>query len=248
MPPYFVPASGEGNPAIGAVTLFPGRGYSGLWCATAMDKLPDGPAAAGNGANSNSAAVRAADTCYIRGFRENVRFSGAGSAPWQWRRIVFSCKGLIATLQAGTGSTFQAYTELNTAGVVRLWQNLRGAATDAFIQGVLFKGQQNVDYLSVLTAKVDTNQVKLHSDVTRTLKSGNAGGMLFSYTNWYPVNANVTYGNDESGDQETNVQSFSSLGRGGLGDVYVYDILDCVNTSDSNAFIVSATTLYWHEK
>ena len=193
----------------------------------------------------NSKATRETDTIYARGFKERATIITNSAASWRWRRIVFALKGLTPLL--GNGAT-----GLETSnGFVRLVPNYASvAATTARnnLEAILFRGNGLTDWINQITAKVDTARVTLLSDRTRTLNSGNALGKYFKHSQWYPINKNIVYANDESGEVE-NQTFVSTTAKPGLGDVYVLDYFECsTNQAGDTLFFEPECTFYWHEK
>lgn len=62
------------------------------------------------------------------------------------------------------------------------------------------------------------------------------------------MNKNLVFSNDEAGETETS-DAFSTVGKAGMGDFYIYDIFQSIGTDAAQhlAFEPQAT-LYWHEK
>lgn len=209
-----------------------------IWCATARDRLSTSGLA-----DSNASSVRTSDTCYMRGLKERVLLQTNTQVPWRWRRICFTSKGL----QSQLGSSVDSLETSN--GWVRLLANYWGTAYGTAVQTNLFKGSQGIDWLDVMTAKVDTSRVTVKYDVTRTINSGNGTGCMRSFRMWHPMNKNLVYANDEQGESETQ-DTHSTLGKAGMGDYYVVDFFLAAGfaTRDDGISFNTEATLYWHEK
>lgn len=228
---------GTGN-NIGAITMF---------CPTAMDL---------NAAGSHTTTLesrRTATTCYMRGFSEHIRVQTSSGLPWFWRRICFTLKeDFQAALNSDTPTnTYRPYVETSN-GLERLWLNQTINAmpnTIADQQNVIFKGVAGVDWNDLIVAPVDTRRVTLKSDVTRTIRSGNAAGTVREFKLWHPMNKNLVYDDDENGVSENSLY-FSVASKAGMGDYFIYDIfLPGLGSTTTDIINVTAnSTLYWHEK
>ncbi len=126
--------------------------------------------------------------------------------------------------------------------------NRAGTTDAANINGLVFKGVANVDWVDPFVAKVDTQRVTLKYDHTRVFSSGNQQGKFFQDSRWYPMNKNLLYNNDENGESEIDA-TFSTFAKPGMGDYYVMDIFDAASgaVGDVLQFRPEAT-IYWHEK
>lgn len=186
---------------------------------------------------------RTSQTVFWRGIRESIDINIAGGAPWRWRRLVFECKGdpvdsLISNVETSTGYN-RAMVELSGDPPASIRNQL---------ESLLFQGAGGVDWASVFNAKVDTNRVKLHSDEFTSLRSGNDRGHYHKYKKWYPLNRNMHYFNDENG-KDISSSSFASSTIGGMGDVFILDIFQCLQSSaDFQLQFSPEATLYWHER
>lgn len=192
-------------------------------------------------------ATRTAHTCYMRGLKERIQLQSNSGAAWQWRRICFTMKG--DDLYDFTANNFTWWRATAAAGVVRSIQNIAGLSGGQVLIEKLFKGQQSVDWSSYFTAKIDNSRVSLKYDKTRIFQSGNANGFMRNVQMWHPMNSNLRYEEDESGDDYTG-NAYSVDSKIGMGDFYVIDIISCgtgATTSDRMSFDPEAT-LYWHEK
>lgn len=192
-----------------------------------------------------SKATRETDTIFCRGFKESITIVTNSPAAWRWRRLVFAIKGLYPALGAGL-------TGLQTSnGYVRLVPNygsVAAATARSNVESILFRGTQLNDWISPIVAKVDTQRVTIMHDRVRTLNSGNALGRYFKHSQWYPVNKNIVYGNDETGETE-NGSEVSTTAKPGIGDIFVMDYFECATLAASDTlFFEPECTFYWHEK
>lgn len=245
----------------GSVTIGPGpllvNGSAGAACLfspTAQD-LFDSNSDIGDVAES---AQRTATTCYMKGFSEKIRIQTSTGIPWFWRRIVFKAKRPTiynsfqpsdTPIQTNNGNP--SFIDTNN-GMERLFFNLvinNSANTISAIYSQLFKGQAGKDWRDVLSAPVDTARVDLMSDKSRTITSGNQAGTVRDFNVYYPMNKNLVYDDDESGDTETTTYT-SVQDKKGMGDCYILDLI-YGGTGSSTADLLqleSTSTLYWHEK
>lgn len=244
----------------GSVTIGPGpavvngaSGYVGLFCPTAQ-QLTDGTGAIGTLAER---AVRNSQTCFMRGFAENIRVQTSSALPWFWRRITFRTKSPAfhnfnpgdTPTQTNSGRTDFVDT---SNGIERLWFNQfvnNGGGTVGLWYEIIFKGVQNKDWTDPLTAPLDTARIDVSSDRLMTLKSGNQSGTVRSMKLWYPMNKNLVYSDDESGSTEAS-SYFSVVDKQGMGDYMIMDIVvggTGASASDLLQF-TSTSSLYWHEK
>lgn len=245
----------------GSVTIGPGplvvngtNNYVGMFIPTAQD-LND--SSGGLGAIAEQAA-RTSTTCYMKGFAENIRIQTSSGIPWFWRRIIFSSKRPTAF---NTFSSSDTPTQTNsgnpgfvdtTNGMERLYFNQftnNANNTIGLWYTFLFRGVQGKDWVDPLTAPVDPTRVNLRSDVSRTIRSGNASGTVRDFKTWVPMNRNLVYDDDESGDNETTAY-LSVQDNRGLGDIYVFDIFIAGTGAGSGDLLqlTSTSSLYWHEK
>lgn len=227
---------------IGAATLTGGTSaYEFLYIPTARDMFIPGGTVIGPTAMN---ALRTASTCFIRGISEKIHIQSSTSQPWVWRRIVFTYKGPIITLNAPTGA--QPYVELAPQGMTRAVTNWNQSSQT---RDFLFRGKQGQDWTDIFMAPIDTSNFTPLYDKTMTITSGNDSGFNKVYSRWHPINKNLHYNDDEDGTGEDTSKA-STAGKPGCGDVYIYDILRAeaaATTSDLLLFEPNAV-LYWHEK
>lgn len=209
-----------------------------------------------NAANTvTDAADRTSTTCFMRGYKENLRIQTSSAIPWLWRRIVFTSKGLaFSQLSSAEYAPTQQYTGYSdtSIGMARLWFNLNAnnsPLTVGTYNGIIFKGTVNQDWNDVMTAKVDTTRISVLSDRTTTIKTGNQAGHFSDRKLWYPFNKNLVYDDDEAGASYTT-RYYSTDAKPGMGDVFIVDYLvPGLGASATDVINLNATaTLYWHEK
>lgn len=201
------------------------------WCATARDRVS-------SLGDNNAVSVRSSDLTYMRGLKERMTIMTDSQMSWRWRRICFTVKG-----QIGLGVVVLQ----TSGGYARLMRPLSATEYNN-MRSFLFRGAIGNDNLTPMNAKVDTNRVTLKSDVTRVLNSQNDAGRFFRTNNWYPMNHNLLYSNDETGEGSTG-DEFSTTGRAGMGDYYIVDLFESVTADTASHLRVEPqATLYWHEK
>jgi len=228
--------------------------YWGVFTPTAMD-LTSGSELQNSIVDSS---LRTSQTCFIRGFSENIRIETSSGLPWYWRRLVFTAKSATwLSFSANdtptqTNSSSTSSIESSTNGWERLYFNQYvNAASDTIsnMQRDLFRGEQNRDWSDILTAPIDTARVDLKSDRLRVIKSGNQVGTNRAFKMWYPCNKNLVYSDDESGVVELT-RSVSVADKRGMGNLHIVDIFlpGTGATSSDILKLTSTSTLYWHEK
>lgn len=240
MIPFTVAPDGTAG-AVGAYNVSGSVGGFFLWCSTARDRT-----SLTN--DNNASSVRSSDTVYMRGLKETISLRTNSGETWRWRRIVFTTKDSAVRLTGVTG-TAPVAIEASPNGWVRLLNNQSSNGTNTgLIYAFIFKGMGGVDWLNAMSAKTDSSRISVMYDKTVTLQSGNASGITRQYKRWHPMNKNLTYDNDENGEQET-ISYFSTAAKPGMGDCYVLDFFECNQQTSANilAFQPQAT-LYWHEK
>jgi len=188
--------------------------------------------------------TRTNQTIFARGLKEKIRLSTTGNAGWQWRRVCFTMKG-DAIVGGNSDPTTSEFFRITSNGMVRLVHQDPDAST---IER-LFRGQQTQDWDNPLQAPIDTRNVTLKYDKVRTIQSGNGVGVTRYYNLWHPMNKNILYEDEESGDAMfTSPLSVES--KAGMGDYYVVDFFvqnPGGTTADTLQFQPNAT-FYWHEK
>lgn len=237
------------TPAYGPTFINGADGGLFLWCATAITNT------SGSNANPISAdSGRTADTCFMRGLSEHIRLQTNSPAPWFWRRICFTTRGSVFRLglDSSPTNTVVPYYDDAARGVQRWAQNMTNNNAPLTVSawlGVLFKGSESVDWSDRIIAPVDTARVDLKFDKTWTLLSGNAVGIVKERKLWHPMNKNLQYDEDESGETETS-SYYSVTDKRGMGDYYVIDIIQAGTgaTTTDRMQLTYNSTLYWHEK
>lgn len=207
------------------------------------------PSARGLSGAADQTTVGRTDTNpYMVGLRENWTMRTNSGIEWQWRRIVFTMKG-------GPLRSPNLWYVDGGAGYTRLLRNLSedtsssgpGSALYLALVDLVFDGTLNVDYSNVFTAKTDNTRVTIKSDRTRNLNSGNQNGRIITLRTYTPMNKTLNYDDEENGPSIVG-SSYSTLGKPGMGDVYVLDLFRGNGTTSDQLVVSSDATLYWHEK
>ncbi|AWU66509.1 capsid protein [Bark beetle-associated genomovirus 1] len=202
-----------------------------------------------------NSAERTSTTCYMRGFSETLRIQTNSHVPWFHRRICFCFRGATPFASPNSSDTptqnMSPYVDTSN-GMERLWLNQQVNAMGQSVQaiwGVLFKGMINQDWNDVVIAPVDTTRVDLKFDKTWLIKSGNESGTIVQRKLWHPMNKNLVYDDDETGESMAS-QYYSVDSKQGMGDFYVYDIITPgLGGSATDLISIQAnSTMYWHEK
>jgi hypothetical protein len=231
-------------------TIQGATGYRGLWVATAQD-LTDSTGVLGRSAEE---AVRTSTSCFMRGLSEHIRIQTNTNIPWFWRRICFTYKGPDFYTFSPSDSPLDTNSRYldTSAGIQRLLFNENVNAQSNTINNhdsIIFKGAKGVDWNDYMIAPLDTRRITVKYDKTMVFQTGNDKGILREFKQWFPMNHNVVYGDDESGDGETT-SYVSTANKAGMGDYFVVDFINTGlggATTDLMNFQANST-LYWHEK
>lgn len=195
-------------------------------------------------------ATRTATSCYMKGYKDSIELQVTDGLPWQWRRIVFTVKGLVPALGQVPG---QYETDVLTSnGQTRVVNQVPGTGSTGsrnILYGVVFKGSLGNDWTDPLIAPVDRTRVTILSDAIKTISSGNEDGCIRKYTRYIKMEKTLVYNDDEIGGEESESR-YSVLGKQGMGDCYILDIFrPRTGSATSNQLSLSITgTLYWHER
>nr|QCQ85191.1 capsid protein [Finch associated genomovirus 2] len=240
MRPDSSPGNTDFTPGPAELNGNPGTWSTMVFCPTARVS-EDQQGVLGSKANTS---MRTSATVFARGYRENLTLSTISGRGWQWRRICISMKGDTLNMGDNDPSTSPVFRE-TSQGYMRLITH--GPA--ARVNDVLFKGTQNTDWQDVMTAPLDTRRIKVHSDKLYHIRSGNADGVTRHYKLWYPMNKNIYYEDDETGN-EMQPSPFSVENNYGLGDYYIIDFFKSNRgNTDTDVLSIDATgRFYWHEK
>lgn len=227
-------------PISGPATLLGGGRTTMLWCPTQRDRAT-APYA------DNSENARTSKSVYLRGLREFSILKTNSPDPWRWRRIIFTAKGINAVLPANS----RFAVETNDQGWTRAMADYSGSAAAPSrnaLEGLVFAGEGLKDWQSPFTAKVDRTRITPLFDKTRILRSGNQQGNYFKNKMWLPLNKTLVYSDEEAGN-DVQQGLLSTIGRQGMGDLFVLDLFDCSTSNNASALqFEPEATLYWHER
>ncbi|ASH99176.1 capsid protein [Giant panda associated gemycircularvirus] len=203
--------------------------------------------------------LRTSESIFAVGVKERITLETNNSAPWQWRRICFTSKDDFGQRDPDTSDYFRRTSN----GMVRLvraqnevtylqdqlfegQRNQDLAATDR-VTDVVFRGQNQTDWVNHFIAPIDTSKISLKFDRTRVIQSNNDSGTVRYYKDWFAMNKNIYYDDEESGDQ-TFPSMFSVENKQGMGDYYIYDIIEPQGGDSTDAMeFEPQARLYWHE-
>lgn len=226
--------------------------YFGVWGSTAQNIKRDG------GYNTIAdVGARTSTTCYMRGLSEHIRIQTSSGVPWFHRRICFATTDISwiqYTQPPAAGSSLYNYVDVAGEGMQRVFRNIYELSSFAnqvsYYLEVLFKGQRDTDWNDLMTAKVDDKRVRVKYDRVRTITSGNANGTVRSWKIWHPMNSNLTYDDDQVGEQTATTNYFAAETNQKMGNYVIVDIIQPgAGASGSDLLRLQAeSTLYWHEK
>jgi len=221
-----------------------------LWSPTKRTRSTDSANGLPFGAD---AATRTASSVFYTGLRETINLSTSGSSCWKWRRICFTMKSDAFVRFPGDGTGYQTrLSTLTSNGYQRSLNafNSTDANQNAMLRRIyayIFQGTEGVDWDFADLAKTDSERVTIKYDKTRIIRSGNDAGVIRTFKLWHGMYKNFYYDEDERGGIEQS-GDMHTLGKAGMGDYYVLDLVVC---NDSNAETLTFnpdTTLYWHER
>lgn len=237
--------------SAGPVIMTGDQDYEFLWIATARDRLqPDS-----THATVDEITTRTATSCYMRGLKEKITILTGSPQPWIWRRIVFTYQGRdLITTETPTHGVGQFFQE-SSSGFSRFFARIndtadpRTVSIGTQVKEAIFKGHPGSDYSSNFDAKINNDRIRVISDSTRHIRSGNDRGIIRTTSNWYPFNKTLIYNEDESG-AVVDDKFFSAITPRSMGDVYVLDFFTCGTGGghDDELRLLPTATLYWHER
>nr|QJB18563.1 MAG: capsid protein [Genomoviridae sp.] len=218
---------------------------------------------------SNGTANRGSHDVFWKGFSDHLLIQSTTSDPWKWRRIVFEVHaggvstgvdptlylGDIGTydidpLQPSTASHGEPVAPITAAGVKRYFRQmsfLSNTNMNNFLGG-LFGGTVGYDFNpgQFVTARLQNENIKIHSDVTRTITSGNDSGVMKTYKIYHSLNKTMRYAGNEVGNLMSS--TYYAAPKSPLGDVYVCDLFTQLNDAPGSLRITGQGCAYWHER
>jgi len=238
--------------AIGALPIDVGSQYTLLWEPTWRQLYTPH-----QGRPSNPPAARTNTTTFFVGIKEKIQISTTNGQPWQWRRILFTAKGLLPIDGPYRDYTSRA-VELSNESIVMQRSNTPlpdAMASDLYRYlfrglGTNTDGQLPRDWINRITAPVDTTRVNVMYDKVVNIRSGNVHGVDFNAKRYHPIGRNVVYGDTEDGGELQSVP-VSTNNKPGVGDIYICDMISGSGVNDTTTgslYFNPETTVYWHEK
>lgn len=234
----------------GPLTITANNGvHYAMWQATARDLVDiDG------GGFSGDIPARTATKCYMRGLKETIEVATSSGVPWVWRRICFSLKGEYFIYLPQHPGQVSRFFRQDTDGYSR-WVGAFNLGVSfqndllAKVLNLVFQGEYNADWDQATSAKVSPQNVTIHYDKTRVIRSGNDSGAVKNYKLWHPMNKNLVYNDDEKGGSMVTSHYAAGI-KEGMGDYYVFDIFKPGPGSDETDALIfhPQATLYWHER
>ena len=217
---------------------------------------------------SDLQANRGKQDVFWKGFSDHLLMQSTTSDPWKWRRIVFEVQaggastGVPFSMYLGIGAQDldplppstttggQPVNPVQGQGVFRYYRNLSfltNTQMNAFLGG-LFGGTSGFDFNpgQFMTARLQNENIKIHSDVTRSITSGNDSGVMKSYKSYIPLNKSMRYAGNEVGNLTSS--TFYAAPKSPLGDVYICDLFTQLNDAPGSLRITGQSCAYWHEK
>ncbi|ANN22658.1 capsid protein [Gemycircularvirus HV-GcV2] len=211
-----------------------------MFCPTARG-LESFTGSLGSKANTT---IRTSTTVFARGYKEITQLRTRSGKGWQWRRICFTLKG--DSLNEGNSDPASSPVFRETSNG---YQRLIKIADPDRVSTLLFRGNNGQDWNDPTMASLDTRRVSVKYDRLRMIRSGNDDGVVRTYKQWFPMNKNIYYEDDESGST-MNTNPFSVESNQGMGDYYIVDIFRAnpdTTAEDSLDFECNGT-YFWHEK
>lgn len=217
-----------------------------LYCPTARDNTL---AAGGNKGTKFDVSTRTSSVCYMVGLSEQIQVMCVDALPWEWRRICFTSKGgsTLSSVLAPPSASFSPAIE-TSAGYTRVLNQLLTTDRPNFY-GLFFSGQQNVDWVDPLLAKVDNDRVTVKYDKTIILASANEDGFIKKYSRYHRMGHNLVYDDDDIGGSTIGA-AYSTRSKAGMGDYWIVDFFrPRAGSAASNQLSFGVeSTLYWHER
>lgn len=179
--------------------------------------------------------VRNRSQVYFKGFAERLEISGNTDFPLLHRRIVFAMPYDI--------NQFMLADPTSTTNVYRNMTKVANLGDLAF----LFKGTFNRDWFDQLRAPLDNQNITVIQDRIQTINPTGSSGYERYKKLWYPVGKNITFDDQENGDQTVWLATPNPRSLR----YYVLDFFRGIGVSGTTGQVVkygSNATVYWHEK
>lgn len=191
-------------------------------------------------------------------YKEKINIVLGAGGVWSWRRIVFTIKGpelrdlLPASTYVGGFDTVNHFTPLPGQPAEQAYRLLQSVPDDIRpdVEDFLFKGQRGIDWYDPMTAPTERRKITVLADATKSFSPRNESGMVINTTRRYFFNKNIMYDDEEVGNRTVGL-GYSTTGKPGMGDVYIWDYvrLETPASSGTASFKMGIEgSLYWHEK
>lgn len=233
----------------GNVTVNAGSGYTSFIFSPTARRLPSANAALNNIFNYyNSTANRTSSLCYAKGFSERIRFAYDNQTSWAWRRVVFS---FHSNPQNGPAGAYARGSSFGTSSLAIATSRIVAAMSTVDQQTVadlLFKGTVGTDWNDVITAPLDRDRIRVHSDSTTALQSPSGTVNTRVFKRYYPINKYIAYADDENINAQDGTTYWAAERPGTLGDVYVVDFFLSASSTGGALTYGPECRYYWHER
>lgn len=199
-------------------------------------------------------ATRTAQSCYMVGLSERVTLRTSSNSPWIWRRICFTSFTTMFNQFDGdppipAGFHITGSGNIGTMRAVADLNDVDNAPMAVRLTDLLFRGTQNIDWISPIDAPTDPARVKVWYDKRITLTSGNDVGVMRTFKRWHGMRKTLMYNDVEVGSQ-TISSYYTAENRRSMGDYYVIDMFEPqTGATDTDAVLFAPESrLYWHER
>lgn len=154
----------------------------------------------------------------------------------------------IAGITPVPGTDGNLTNPVGLSGITRTNRTMETATSDelGFIEQRVFRGQRFVDWIDPTTARVDTGDLKVHSDRTRTMKSGNDSGIFANFNTYIPLNKTMSYNAQESGSLDVTGSLCDK--KSPMKDIFILDLFAQPLAAPGELSVAITATAYWHEK
>lgn len=182
---------------------------------------------------------------FWKGFAENVRFDTNSPNPLLVRRVVFSTPYVIDLTGPINDNTTQP---TRVVGNGKHFIGLGNGNKSVDVLELILAGRNQQDWNDPMTAKIDTTRVRVMSDKTMTIRSGNTGDSFKQFKFYDRVNRKMVYDDEENANGVQGSGWAATSYAGQLQNIYcVYLMLNLSSTS-MNLNFHQMRTAYWHEK
>lgn len=197
---------------------------------------------------------RTSTTPFMRGIQENITLETEDAGAYLWRRICFTFVGQEIVRDRVTGDTGAMFELANPPGYMRTTTRLfpisptSGTWVWDNIKELLFQGTEGVDWMDIIDAKTDPKRLKIRYDKTRRLYSNNEQSSLRKFKLWHPMNATLTYNDEEQAGGKISSPYSANVTSGTMGDYYIIDLFRLSSSFTGSVSFAPESTLYWHER